>query len=137
MIYPSRDVIIKHNRRVIEETQGLFSPPENLLHPGSIEWVLDAIQYPLYGVYLYPTIAEKAAIIAWTIINDHVFYDGNKRTGLFVMESFLLINGYRLRASVNDLVEVAIKIATSSESKFSFSDLVEWVRGRIVVDTMI
>jgi death on curing protein len=131
IIYPSRAVIIRHNRRIIEETQGFYSLPENLLHPGSLEWVLEVVQYPLYGLYLFPTIAEKASIFAWIIIADHVFYDGNKRTGMFVMETFLLMNGYGLAATVEEIVATALNIANQREKNYSLSDLVNWVEKKI------
>ena len=45
------------------------------------------------GVELYPTVAEKAASLAFSLINDHPFLDGNKRAVHAAMGVFLILNG--------------------------------------------
>jgi death-on-curing protein len=40
------------------------------------------------GQGLYPTLAEKASALGFSMINDHPFLDGNKRTGHAAMELF-------------------------------------------------
>ena len=42
------------------------------------------------GVDLYPSLAEKAAALAYFLIQDHPFIDGNTRVGHAAMEVFLL-----------------------------------------------
>ena len=91
LIFPSRELIIRHNHRVVLETTGSFFPPDNLINPGSLDWVLNAIQHPIFGIDPYPGLISKAALLAWTIINDHIFYDGNKRTGMYVLETLLIL----------------------------------------------
>lgn len=133
MIFPTRDIIIRHNRLVITETIGFFSPPDNLLHPASLEWVLEVIQYPLFGINRYPSLVEKAAIIAWTIITKHVFFDGNKRTGTFAMETFLNINRHQLNASTDEVVGIALRIANYREENYGFEDFTQWVSDHISI----
>jgi len=101
------------------------------LNPGSLEWVLDVIQYPLFGVDLYPTLAAKAALLTWTIIGGHVFHDGNKRTGVSVLQIFLRRNGYDITASDDELIEVALRVAESSEENFTVEDLTQWIGHRL------
>jgi len=133
LIFPSRMDIVRLNRRHIETAGGEYFPLENLINPGSLEWVLDAIQYPLFGVDHYPTIAEKAAILAWTIIDGHVFYDGCKRTGMSALDGFLRWNGYRLDATNDEIVEVACSIAKGNTNEgFPYDQFVRWVRDRLV-----
>ncbi len=58
-----------------------------------------AVQQPkatFGGEELYSTIIEKSAILAFTLVKNHPFLDGNKRTGHAAMEVFLLLNGMKL-----------------------------------------
>lgn len=131
MIFPTRGDIIGLNRYHIEHTGGLYQGIENLLNPGSLEWVLDAIRYPLFGVDLCPTLAAKAALLTWTIIGGHVFHDGNKRTGISVLQGFLRQNGYDINASDDELIEVSLEVAESSEENFTVEDLTQWIGNRL------
>ena len=131
LIFLTVERIIKVNRYHISKTKGLYIGANNLHASGSLEWVVDAIRYPLFGVDRYPTIEEKAAQLAWVIIDGHVFHDGNKRTGMSVMIAFLKANGYVLRASSDELVEIALKIANRNQSKYDVNSLVAWLRERI------
>ncbi|MCW5874139.1 MAG: Fic family protein [Anaerolineales bacterium] len=86
-----RDVL-SINETVIQRSGGFFAPPDNLLNTNSLLWVLEAIQgQTVFGSDSYAALSDKASLIAWTIINDHVFNDGNKRTGMLCMAIFLEI----------------------------------------------
>jgi len=131
MIFPTREIIVEHNRIIIDSTIGFFVPPENLLNSDGLEWVLEIIQYPLFGINPYPTLVEKAAILVWTIINDHVFIDGNngnKRTAMFIMETFLNMNGFSLESTTTEMVKIALNIANYRKDSFTFDDLTTWIR---------
>lgn len=135
--FPTRGNILWLNRRHLENTGGEFFEPENLLNPNSLEWVLEAIQYPLFGEALYPTMVEKSAILGWTIIDGHVFYDGNKRTGMAALEIFLKLNGYYLDATNDEMEKVAICIASAGKSNYSYDEFVQWVRGKIQLENAL
>jgi len=69
--------ILEINRRMIYEFGGIFFVGDhNLANPGSLEHVLVEIRGSLFGQELYPTVYEKAAILAWRIITGHIFHDG-------------------------------------------------------------
>lgn len=127
--------IVETNRRHIERTGGEYYEPDNLLNRGSLEWVLEAIQYPLFGTDCYPTLAEKVAILAWTIIDGHVFYDGNKRTGMSALQAMTRLNGYQLNVTVEEIVQVALRIARGREDDYSFEEFVQWIRGKLILKT--
>jgi len=93
--------------------------------------VLEAIQHPLFGSQRYPTLAEKAALLAWIIIDGHVFFDGCKRTGMAALEMVLWRNGYELQASGDQIIEIALRIARRAEEPFSLDELIAWVRASI------
>lgn len=126
------------NQRHIAEGGGACSCPDNVVNLGSLEWVLEAIRYPLFGVDRYPALEEKAAILAWTIIKGHVFFDGNKRTGMTALIHFLRLNRYQLNVSSDEIVEVAVRIIMASESAESFSqqEFVRWIRNNLVLEDL-
>ena len=98
----------------------------------SLEWVLDSIQNPLiFGLNPYPNLSDKAALLAWTIINDHVFYDGNKRTGMATMKILILSNGCQFSASDSEIIQIARDIANYRNSKTNKFILAQWVDSKI------
>jgi death-on-curing protein len=129
--FPSRENIININNYHIEHTGGFHQGIDNLLNPGSLEWVLDTIQYPLFGVNRYPTMVEKAALLTWIIIAEHVFYDGNKRTGISALKIFLKVNGYNIKASNDELIEISLRIAGGIDGFYSLEDFTQWIRSKL------
>lgn len=77
------------------------------------------------GEDLYPTVFEKAAAIAESIIINHPFVDGNKRTGYLVMLAILEESEIEINISNTDIYTFVIKISTG-ESKFE--QIVEWLK---------
>lgn len=116
--YPTIEQICQVNRRMIEEFDGLFLPPNNLSNLDALEYILDAIKFPIYGYTIYPTLKEKASAIAYHIISRHVFWDGNKRTAIHIAWEFLNSNGKSilLDSSIEELsVAIAARKATQDE----------------------
>lgn len=145
LIYPTREEIVELNKYHIHQTGGLYDGYDNLKESGSLEWVLDAIQYPLFGVMQYPSIEAKAAQLAWIIIDGHVFRDGNKRTGMSALFIFLRANHYMLRgaqramiaypyglaATDGEVIREALNIATRVERNYTVADLTHWIGRRL------
>jgi len=76
------------------------------------------------GVDLYPSLVEKAAALCFSLVSNHPFIDGNKRIGHGAMVAFLLLNGYRIVASVD---EQEILILGVEAGKLPKEDLVRWL----------
>lgn len=70
----------------------------------------------VFGKDLYPTVFDKAAVYMKSIIADHPFTDGNKRTAITVAGIFLVCNGYKLNARPKDLEDYAVFVATKKPS---------------------
>lgn len=128
----TKEQILQLNRELISRYGGKFSEPDNLCNSGSLDWVLEAIQYPVFDVDNYPTIAHKAAILNWIINEGHVFVDGNKRTSNMATILFLTINGYKLNATNDELILVSEKIATCKTCNYSFEEYLRWVEERLI-----
>ena len=67
--------------------------------------------------------------VAYAIVREHVFMDGNKRTGTEVLLQLLELNGATLIATDDEFVEVADACATGSLARDEYCD---WVRAHRV-----
>lgn len=77
------------------------------------------------GEELYGTIFTKAAALVHSIVMNHPFRDGNKRTGMTSCITFLALNGYWLEVSQAQFVETALKI-TSKE--WAVEEIAKWLQ---------
>ncbi|MEI7736571.1 MAG: type II toxin-antitoxin system death-on-curing family toxin [Ferruginibacter sp.] len=77
------------------------------------------------GEDLYPTAIEKAAAIGESLIINHPFIDGNKRTGLLAVATLLLEYNIIINASENELFQFVIEISTG---EIKFEQIVEWFK---------
>ena len=77
------------------------------------------------GEDLYQTIFEKAAALGESLIKNHPFIDGNKRTGMLAMAALLIGHKFSFFASSDDFYNFVISISTSS---VSFEEIVEWLK---------
>lgn len=60
---------------------------------------------------------EMAATYGFHICQNHPFYDGNKRTALIAIYTFLYVNGYRLNANKKGLYVVIIALSKGELEK--------------------
>ena len=76
------------------------------------------------GVELYPSKEEKAAKLGYSLIPKHAFVDGNKRIGVYVMLSFLELNGIHIEAADKDVVSLGLGVADGSMEQ---KDILDWI----------
>ncbi len=69
------------------------------------------------GIELHIGISEKAAAYHYHLCSNHPFIDGNKRIALAAAEVFLLLNGYELDASDNEVLNLTLGVANGELSK--------------------
>lgn len=124
--------IVEIDRQAIKEFGGLFlDADDNLVNPGSLEYILEAIWGSMFGVEPYPTIVEKAAAIGWTIMAKHVFHDGNKRTGMLACQIFLELNGYDMQIALDAPDQEALTISEGvAKQEIDISEFTRWVEQR-------
>jgi death-on-curing protein len=72
----------------------------------------------------YPTKEEKGARLGYTLISNHAFVDGNKRIGVYIMLSFLEMNGIRLQCTDDELVDIGLSVASG---RMKYEDFLQWV----------
>ncbi len=73
---------------------------------------------------MYPTLAEKAASLSFSLVKNHAFVDGNKRIGWAAMRVFLRLNGHRIAADVDEQERAVLALAASETSR---EDWTAWV----------
>jgi death-on-curing protein len=128
MRYLTLNELLQLHYRLIEQSGGSAG-----IH--SIEALESALAQPrmTFGAKdLYPTIVEKAAALGFSLIRNHPFVDGNKRTGHAAMEIFLLLNGFEIDASVDEQEQMILQLAAGEVERKAFT---EWLRAHIVERT--
>lgn len=68
------------------------------------------------GEDAYPTLFDKTAALLESLVKNHCFHNGNKRTAYLVTKSFLMLNGYHLRMEREYAVEFIVDIAKGLHS---------------------
>ena len=81
------------------------------------------------GQEFYPTKEEKGARLGYALISNHAFVDGNKRIGMYVMLTFLEVNGIQLDCANDEVVEVGLAVASGA---MDYEALLAWVRAHRV-----
>lgn len=82
--------------------------------------ILSALANPFQtfaGQELYPTPIEKAGIVFFSLIKNHGFVDGNKRTACLMLTLILMIYGYRLKVDNLTMEKIVLKVANGKISK--------------------
>lgn len=116
--------VVELHRLVIAQSGG----SSGLRDLGALESAIAQPRMTFGGLDLYATIEEKAAALCLSLVSNHPFVDGNKRVGHAAMETFLVLNGFELRASVDEAEQTVLALASGSLSR---GQLVEWIREHI------
>ena len=121
MIKFSKDKVLLLHKLIAEETGGSIGVRDE----GLLESALESAFSGFGGQEFYPTKEEKGARLGYTLISNHAFVDGNKRIGVYIMLTFLEVNGIRLECSDEELVYVGLSVADGS---MSYEQLLTWVQ---------
>jgi len=109
---------IELHLRIIEQSGGLAG----IRDFGMLESALAQPLMTFGGEELYPTLAEKASALGFSLIKNHPFIDGNKRIGHAVMEVFLVLNGYEIDATVDEQERVILSVASGELGRADFTN---------------
>ncbi len=74
------------------------------------------------SVDLYPTVVEKAAALCFSLVQNHPFVDGNKRVSHAAMETFLVLNGVEIDATVDDQERLMLDLACGRIDRMGLTD---------------
>lgn len=121
MRYVSAKEILVLHARIIDRTHGRHGVRDLGLLASLVERPKTAV----FGKEQFKTLHDKAAVYFQSIIQYHVFVDGNKRTALASAARFLYLNGYHLTASQKEAVEAALWVATE---KPELNEIARWFK---------
>lgn len=121
MIKFSKAKVLLLHKMIAQETGGSVGLRDTALLESALESAFSTFD----GMELYPSKEEKGAKIGFSLISNHAFVDGNKRIGMYVMLTFLEVNGIRLECTNEDVIEAGLGVASGT---MKYADLLEWVR---------
>lgn len=97
---------------------------------GLIESALAQPQMTFGGVDLYPTLAEKAAVLCYSLAENQGFVDGNKRVAFAALETFLRLNGWTVGSDPEVKREAYDMLIGIAERRYTRDDLAAWIDRR-------
>ena len=87
-----------------------FGGMEGIINLPLLESAINRPITNISGKDMYESVHEKAAVLAYAVIKNHPFVDGNKRTGLHSALTFLELNEYKVTISQKMLVKLGLDI---------------------------
>ena len=88
----NKRMLLVINRMAVELSGGSTISANNVRMGSGLRFVDQIHTNEVFGAVIYPDIYHQAAAYLFYIIKNHVFNDGNKRTGLAAAITFLGIN---------------------------------------------
>ena len=120
MIRFSREKVLLLHQLLAEETGGSVGLRDQALLDSALESAFSGFGDKEF----YPTKEEKGARLGYALISNHAFVDGNKRIGIYVMLSFLEMNGVPVQCTDEELIYVGLSVADGS---MGYDELLQWV----------
>lgn len=119
--YLSAEQVLFIHARIIDETGG----EHGVRDLGMLQAAVVRPQATFDGEDLYPDIYSKAAALMESLVNNHPFLDGNKRTGIAAVALFLLRNGGVLKVNNTQVVDFTLQVA---QSQLDATAIADWLR---------
>lgn len=120
MIKFSKEKVLLLHQLMAEATGGSVGVRDEGLLDSALEGAFAGFGDEVF----YPTKEEKGARLGYTLISNHAFVDGNKRIGVYIMLSFLEMNGIRLQCTDDELVDIGLSVASG---RMRYEELLQWV----------
>ena len=121
MIKFSKEKVLLLHKLIAQETGGGIGVRDE----GLLESALEAAFSGFGDKEFYPTKEEKGARLGYNLISNHAFVDGNKRIGMYVMLTFLEVNGIHMDCTNDDVAETGLAVASG---KMDYDALLQWVK---------
>jgi death-on-curing protein len=121
MRYLTLGEVVELHRRLLQATGGA----SGIRDFGALESAVAQPKANFGGVDLYPTLAEKAAALCFSLVQGHPFVDGNKRVGHAALETFLVLNATEIDAPVDDQERLMLDLAAG---RIGRGQLTAWLR---------
>lgn len=96
---------------------------------GLIESAVARPQATFGGEYLYKSIFDQAAALLQSLLKNHPFIDGNKRTALTSTGLFLKMNSWELENTHKEEIEFAVKVENQN---LTLEQISRWLKDHSV-----
>ena len=73
-------------------------------------------------------LTRQAATLYFGLIKNHPWLGGNKRTATAIVDDFLYRNGYEIKTSISDIIELVLAIESD---RFNIDEIEFWLRQRV------
>ena len=120
MITLTNEQIKRLHKKLLDATGGL----DGLRDEAMLDSALSVAFQTFDGVELYPSTAAKIARIAYGLVCNHPFVDGNKRIGTYVMAVLLELNHIEADFTDDDIIRIGLELASGSMSDKQLLDLI-------------
>lgn len=124
MITLTKEQIIMLHEAIYERYGGSCG----VLNEGMLDSALQAPFQTFGGEELFPDTKDKILRLAYGLIKNHSFRDGNKRIGALVLLVLLELNGWHMNATNEEFADIIMGIAASEKDD---EDLKKWVDSHI------
>jgi death-on-curing protein len=124
MRYLSLLEILELHEAIIASTGGA----RGIRDVGALESAVNQPRLTFDQADLYPDLVSKAAALCFSLVRNHPFIDGNKRTGHAAMETFLILNGSEIDAHVEEQERLILDLAAG---KLTREELTFWLNDHI------
>lgn len=120
-----KEIILTFHKDQLERYGG----KSGIRDEGLLESALAQPEASFGGEYVHADVFAMAAAYGFHLSQNHPFFDGNKRTALIAMYTFLHVNGYEIRADKKSLFATMMALASGEVSK---DELVEYLKKNAV-----
>lgn len=129
MITPNIQLTVEDIYELHRELEDAFVLSSGVRDKNLLASAVNAPFQTFMGSDLYPFLYDKAAQLCYGIANNHPFTDGNKRTALHSMYVYLIINGFDITASQQEVENLIINVAAGNMTNV---ELAQWLRDNTI-----
>jgi len=115
-----KEQVLRLHKKLLEATGGM----DGIRDDNLLDSALSAAFQTFDGVELFPSTAAKIARIAYGLVCNHPFFDGNKRIGTYVMLVLLELNNIETDFSDDDIIHIGLNLASG---KMDDKQLLEYI----------
>jgi len=112
MITLSKEQVKRLHSLLLEQTGGM----DGIRDEGMLDSALTSAFHSFDDEDLYPSVVAKIARIAYGLVRNHAFVDGNKRIGTYVMLVLLDLNHIETEFSDKDIIHIGLSLAAGEMS---------------------
>lgn len=120
IIFTPKQVLAVHERTIQK-----YGGSSGIRDTGMFQSAINRPFATFDGQDLYPDIYLKAGALIQSIVKNHPFIDGNKRTAFIITYNFLVLNGIKITAGEKQIVKFMVSVANQN---LSVDEIASWLK---------